>query len=103
MVLQCAGTGYRLMASVLKSDFALSGHSQHLALRYTHALITRIAQTAACNRHHSLERPLWCWLLLMLDSLPGGELVITLQLIANMLVVCREDDTEVAGQIQKPG
>jgi hypothetical protein len=75
-VVQSAGNGYRLKASVLKTEFALGGRLQFLALRYTQALITQMAQTAVCNRHHALEQQLCRWLLLSLDRLPGNELLI---------------------------
>ena len=75
----------------------------HLLLRYTQALITQMAQTAVCNRHHSLDQQLCRWLLLSLDRLPSDELVMTQELIANMLGVRREGVTEAAGQLQKAG
>src|SRR5512132_1973273 len=99
-VVQSAGDGYRLKASVLKKEFALGGHLQHLALRFTQALITQMAQTAVCNRHHALDQQLCRWLLLTLDRLPGNELVMTQELIANMLGVRREGVTEAAGKLQ---
>jgi CRP-like cAMP-binding protein len=102
-VVQSAGNGYRLKASVLKREFALGGDLQHLALRYTQALITQMAQTAVCNRHHSLEQQLCRWLLLSLDRLPGDELLMTQELIANMLGVRREGVTEAAGRLQAEG
>jgi CRP-like cAMP-binding protein len=102
-VVQSAGNGYRLKASVLKREFALGGELQHLALRYTQALITQMAQTAVCNRHHSLEQQLCRWLLLSLDRLPGDELRMTQELIANMLGVRREGVTEAAGRLQAEG
>jgi CRP-like cAMP-binding protein len=102
-VVQSAGNGYRLRASTLKKEFALGGHLQHLALRYTQALITQMAQTVVCNRHHSLDKQLCRWLLLSLDRLPGDELVMTQELIANMLGVRREGVTEAAGNLQKDG
>jgi CRP-like cAMP-binding protein len=102
-VVQSAGNGYRLKASALKSEFALGGHLQHLALRYTQALITQMARTAVCNRHHSLDQQLCRWLLLTLDRLPGNELVMTQELIANMLGVRREGVTEAAGELQASG
>ena len=102
-VVQSAGNGYRLKASVLKREFALGGELQHLALRYTQALITQMAQTAVCNRHHSLEQQLCRWLLLSLDRLPGDELLMTQELIANMLGVRREGVTEAAGRLQAEG
>jgi CRP-like cAMP-binding protein len=102
-VVQSAGNAYRLRASVLKREFALGGHLQHLALRYTQALITQMAQTAVCNRHHALEQQLCRWLLLSLDRLESNELVMTQELIANMLGVRREGVTEAAGNLQKAG
>ena len=102
-VVQSAGYGYRLKASILKREFALGGHLQHLALRYTQALITQMAQTAVCNRHHSVEQQLCRWLLLSLDRLPTNELVMTQELIANMLGVRREGVTEAAGKLQAAG
>lgn len=102
-VVQSAGHGYRLKASVLKREFALGGHLQHLALRFTQALITQMAQTAVCNRHHALDQQLCRWLLLTLDRLPGNQLVMTQELIANMLGVRREGVTEAAGKLQVDG
>ena len=102
-VVQSAGNGYRLRASVLKREFALGGNLQQLALRYTQALITQMAQTAVCNRHHALDQQLCRWLLLSLDRLPGTELVMTQELIANMLGVRREGVTEAAGRLQAEG
>jgi CRP-like cAMP-binding protein len=102
-VVQSAGNGYRLKAKVLKREFALGGALQHLALRYTQTLITQMAQTAVCNRHHSLDQQLCRWLLLSLDRLPGDDLVMTQELIANMLGVRREGVTEAAGNLQKDG
>jgi len=102
-VVQSAGNGYRLKASILKSEFALGGHLQHLALRYTQALITQLSQTVVCNRYHSLEQQLCRWLLLSLDRLPGDDLVMTHELIANMLGVRRKSVTEAAGNLQRTG
>jgi len=102
-VVQSQGNGYRLKASVLKREFALGGYLQHLALRYTQALITQMAQTAVCNRHHALDQQLCRWLLLSLDRLEGNELVMTQELIANMLGVRREGVTEAAGKLQEDG
>src|ERR1700693_4347962 len=102
-VVQSAGDGYRLKASVLKTEFALGGNLQHLALRYTQALITQMAQTAVCNRHHALDQQLCRWLLLSLDRLAGIELLMTQELIANMLGVRREGVTEAAGKLQAGG
>ena len=102
-VVQSAGNGYRLKANILKKEFALGGRLQFLALRYTQALITQMAQTAVCNRHHALEQQLCRWLLLSLDRLPGNELLMTQELIANMLGVRREGVTEAAGKLQAEG
>src|SRR3990172_3162936 len=86
-VVQSAGHGYRLTANVLKTEFGAGGQLQHLLLRYTQALITQMAQTAVCNRHHAVEQQLCRWLLLSLDRLPSNELTMTQELIANMLGV----------------
>jgi CRP-like cAMP-binding protein len=102
-IVQNAGEGYRLKASVLKKEFALGGELQHLALRYTQALITQMAQTTVCNRHHSVDQQLCRWLLLRMDRLPGNELWITQELIANMLGVRREGVTAAAGNLQAAG
>jgi CRP-like cAMP-binding protein len=102
-VVQSAGHAYQLPGQVLKEEFTRGGAMQHLLLRYTQALITQMAQTAVCNRHHSLDQQLCRWLLLSLDRLPGNELVMTQELIANMLGVRREGVTEAAGNLQKAG
>jgi CRP-like cAMP-binding protein len=102
-VVQGAGNGYRLGANAAKREFATGGNLQHLALRYTQALITQMAQTAVCNRHHALDQQLCRWLLLSLDRLQGNELVMTQELIANMLGVRREGVTEAAGKLQAEG
>jgi CRP-like cAMP-binding protein len=102
-VVQSAGQGYRLDAGFLKKEFDNGGALQHLALRYTQALITQMAQTAVCNRHHSVEQQLCRWLLLSLDRLPSDELNMTQELIANMLGVRREGVTEAAGRLQAAG
>jgi CRP-like cAMP-binding protein len=102
-VVQSGGNGYRLKATALKREFATGGHLQHLALRYTQALITQMAQTAVCNRHHSVDQQLCRWLLLSLDRMENSELVMTQELIANMLGVRREGVTEAAGKLQKDG
>ena len=102
-VVQSAGHGYRLKASTLKDEFNRGGPLQHLLLRYTQALITQMAQTAVCNRHHSVDQQLCRWLLLSLDRLPSNELVMTQELIANMLGVRREGVTEAAGKLQEAG
>ena len=99
-VVQSAGNAYRLGASILKAEFGRGGELQHLLLRYTQALITQMAQTAVCNRHHSVEQQLCRWLLLSLDRLPANELTMTQELIANMLGVRREGVTEAAGKLQ---
>ncbi len=100
-VVQSAGRGYRLRGARIKEEFARSGPVMHLMLRYTQALITQMAQTAVCNRHHSLDQQLCRWLLLSLDRLNGPDLVMTQELIANMLGVRREGVTEAAGKLQK--
>jgi len=102
-VVQSAGLGYRLKGSLLKVEFVKGGDLQHLLLLYTQALITQMAQTAVCNRHHNLEQQLCRWLLLSLDRLPSNELTMTQELIANMLGVRREGVTEAAGHLQKAG
>ena len=102
-VVQSAGYGYRFKAAALKTEFILGGPLQHLALRYTQALITQMAQTAVCNRHHSVEQQLCRWLLLSLDCLATHELIMTQELIANMLGVRREGVTEAAGKLQRNG
>jgi CRP-like cAMP-binding protein len=102
-VVQSAGHAYRLKGQLLKQEFNRSGELQHLLLRYTQALLTQMAQTAVCNRHHSLDQQLCRWLLLSLDRLPSSELVMTQELIANMLGVRREGVTEAAGNLQKAG
>ena len=102
-VVQSAGHAYRLKASLLKKEFESGGALQHLMLRYTQALITQMAQTAVCNRHHSIEQQLCRWLLLSMDRLPANELTMTQELIANMLGVRREGVTEAAGKLQASG
>ncbi|MGA7178475.1 MAG: Crp/Fnr family transcriptional regulator [Thiobacillaceae bacterium] len=102
-VVQSAGHGYRLKGSLLKDEFFHAGPMQHLLLRYTQALLTQMAQTAVCNRHHSLDQQLCRWLLLSLDRLRSNDLVMTQELIANMLGVRREGVTEAAGNLQKAG
>jgi CRP-like cAMP-binding protein len=102
-VVQSAGHAYRLSGQVLKAEFTLGGAMQHLLLRYTQALITQMAQTAVCNRHHSLDQQLCRWLLLSLDRLNSNQLVMTQELIANMLGVRREGVTEAAGRLQSAG
>lgn len=102
-IVQSAGSAYRLRGQLLKDEFYRAGSLQGLLLRYTQALITQMAQTAVCNRHHSLDQQLCRWLLLSLDRLPTNELVMTQELIANMLGVRREGVTESAGKLQKAG
>ena len=102
-VVQSAGFGYRLKAEMIKAEFNRAGPVMHLLLRYTQALITQMAQTAVCNRHHSLDQQLCRWLLLSLDRLQGCELVMTQELIANMLGVRREGVTEAAHKLQDAG
>jgi len=102
-VVQSAGYGIRLKAQLLKDEFARFGPMMHLLLRYTQALITQMAQTAVCNRHHSVDQQLCRWLLLSLDRLASNELSMTQELIANMLGVRREGVTEAAGKLQDAG
>ena len=102
-IVQSAGHAYRLIGQRLKDEFHRSGGMQLLLLRYTQALITQMAQTAVCNRHHSVDQQLCRWLLLSLDRLQSSELVMTQELIANMLGVRREGVTESAGRLQKLG
>ncbi len=102
-VVQTGGYAYRLERSVLQREFKRAGALQRLLLRYTQALMTQMAQTAACNRHHSVEQQLCRWLLLTLDRLPGQELVMTQELVANMLGVRRSSVTEAAGSLQADG
>jgi CRP-like cAMP-binding protein len=102
-VVQSAGHGYRLRAQSMKDEFNRAGPVLHLLLRYTQALITQMAQTAACNRHHTLDQQLCRWLLLSLDRLQTNELSMTQELIANMLGVRREGVTEAASKLQQSG
>jgi len=102
-VVQAAGHGYRIARGVLKTEFDRAGPTQRLLLRYTQALMTQVAQTAVCNRHHAIEQQLARWLLLTLDRMPGRELVMTQELVATMLGVRRESITEAAGQLQLAG
>lgn len=102
-VVQSAGTGYRLTAQTIKAEFKRSTPVLHLLLRFTQALITQMAQTAVCNRHHSVDQQLCRWLLLSLDRLQGNELTMTQELIANMLGVRREGVTEAALKLQRAG
>lgn len=102
-VVQSAGYAYRLKGHLLKREFTRSVEFHHLLLRYTQALLTQMAQTAVCNRHHTLDQQLCRWLLLSLDRLPSNELTMTQELIANMLGVRREGVTEAAGKLQEAG
>ncbi len=102
-VVQSAGEGYRLKANVLKKEFARGGELQHMALRYTQALLTQTAQTIVCNRLHSVDQQLCRWLLLSMDRLPGNELRMTQELIADMLGVRREGVTAAAGALKAAG
>jgi CRP-like cAMP-binding protein len=102
-VVQSAGHAYRLPGHLLKQEFNRGGALQHLLLRYTLAMLTQMAQTAVCNRHHSVDQQLCRWLLLSLDRLPANELSMTQELIANMLGVRREGVTEAAGKLQSAG
>ena len=102
-VVQAGGHAYRLKGSLLKEEFYRAGPMQRLLLRYTQALLTQMAQTAVCNRHHSLDQQLCRWLLLSIDRLGTNHLVMTQELIANMLGVRREGVTEAAGKLQKAG
>ncbi len=102
-IVQSAGDGLRLPAAILKAEFGRGGPLMQLLLRYTQALITQMCQTAVCNRHHSVGQQLCRWLLLSLDRLSSNELVMTQELIANMLGVRREGVTEAAGNLQRAG
>jgi CRP-like cAMP-binding protein len=102
-VVQSAGSAFRMKAKVLQTEFALGGTFQRLLLRYTQALITQISQTAVCNRLHSVEQQLCRWLLLSHDRLDTNELVMTQELIADMLGVRREGVTVAAGRLQDDG
>jgi CRP-like cAMP-binding protein len=102
-IVQSGGKAFRLPGRYLKEEFQRAGPTQRLLLRYTQALITQMAQTAVCNRHHSVDQQLCRWLLLSLDRLPSNELVMTQELIANMLGVRREGVTDAAGKLQKLG
>jgi CRP-like cAMP-binding protein len=102
-VVQSAGHAYRLNGQLLKDAFYRAGPMQRLLLRYTQALLTQMAQTAVCNRHHSVDQQLCRWLLLSMDRLPTNELTMTQELIANMLGVRREGVTEAAGKLQRAG
>jgi CRP-like cAMP-binding protein len=102
-VVQSGGAGLRLKANILMQRFNRAGPVLHLLLRYTQAPITQMAQTAVCNRHHSLDQQLCRWLLLSLDRLQSNQLIMTQELIANMLGVRREGVTEAAGRLHKAG
>jgi len=102
-VVQSAGHAFRLKAALMLQEFNRAGPALHLLLRYTQALITQMSQTAVCNRHHSLDQQLCRWLLLSLDRLNSNDLVMTQELIANMLGVRREGVTEAAGNLQEAG
>jgi CRP-like cAMP-binding protein len=102
-VVQTAGHAYRLERRVLQQEFNRAGALQRLLLRYTQALMTQMAQTAVCNRHHSVEQQLCRWLLLTMDRVPARELVMTQELVASMLGVRRESVTEAAGNLQNAG
>ena len=102
-IVQSAGYAYRVPGNFLKEEFYRAGPLQRLLLRYTQALITQMAQTAVCNRHHAVEQQLCRWLLMSIDRLPSNELTMTQELIANMLGVRREGVTESAGKLQKLG
>ncbi|WP_175852054.1 Crp/Fnr family transcriptional regulator [Burkholderia cepacia] len=102
-IVQSAGHAYRLDARILKDEFRRGGSMQRLLLRYTQALITQMAQTAVCNRHHSIDQQLCRWLLLSLDRLPSSDLKMTQELIANMLGVRRSGVTEAALKLQDAG
>lgn len=102
-IVQSAGSAYRLRGDRLKQEFNRHGQMLHLLLRYTQALITQMAQTAVCNRHHSVDQQLCRWLLLSLDRLPSSQLTMTQELIANMLGVRREGVTDAAGKLQNLG
>jgi CRP-like cAMP-binding protein len=102
-VVHTSGHGYRLDGPLLVQEFNRGGAVQRLLLRYTQALITQVTQTAACNRHHSVEQQLCRWLLLTLDRVPSGELTMTQELVAGMLGVRREGITEAAGNLQRAG
>ena len=102
-MVQSAGYAYRLIGQKLKDEFNRHGDLLHLLLRYTQALLAQMAQTTACNRHHAIDQQLCRWLLLSLDRLPGNEITITQELIANMLGVRREGVTDAAGKLQKLG
>ena len=103
VVVQSVGRGFRLSAGLLMEEFNRSGSLMHLLLRYTQALLTQTSQTAVCNRHHPIEQQLCHWLMLRLDRLDSNPIVMTHELIANMLGVRREGVSEAAGHLQKAG
>lgn len=100
---QSAGYAYRLSRKIMKKEFALGGRLQHLALLYTQALICQTSQTAVCNQHHELDQQLCRWLLMSMDRLHANDLVITHEMIGNLLGVRRESVTQTASQLQKEG
>ena len=102
-VVQSAGYAYRMSTDAIRKEFCRGGAMQHLLLRFTQAMVTQMAQTAACNRHHSIEQQLCRWLLLSLDRLPSSEIVMTQELIANMLGVRRQGVVEAARKLQNAG
>ena len=102
-IVQSAGSAYRLLGQRLKDEFNRHGELLQLMLRYTQSLITQMSQTAVCNRHHSIDQQLCRWLLLSLDRLPSNRLVMTQELIANMLGVRREGVTNAAGKLERAG
>ena len=102
-VVQGAGNAFRLPRDIMKREFSRGGTMQHLLLRYSQALLTQMAQTAVCNRHHSVDQQLCRWLLLSIDRLPKSEIAMTQELIASMLGVRREGVTEAAGSLQRAG
>jgi CRP-like cAMP-binding protein len=102
-IVQSAGFAYRLSGRRLKQEFERRGETMHILLRYTQALLTQMAQTAVCNRHHTVQQQLARWLLLSLDRLPDNKLAMTQELIADMLGVRREGVTDSAGRLQKLG
>ncbi len=102
-IVQSGGFAYRLSGRRLKQEFERRGETMHILLRYTQALITQMAQTAVCNRHHTVQQQLARWLLLSLDRLPDNKLAMTQELIADMLGVRREGVTDAAGKLQKLG
>jgi len=102
-IVQSAGNAYRLLGQKLRTEFNRHGDLLQLMLRYTQALITQMAQTAVCNRHHTIDQQLCRWLLLSLDRLPSNRLTMTQEFIASMLGVRREGVTQAAGRLQKLG